>query len=280
MAMLAGACSTDVSKTTLVQAALTIQDSHRELHKLLLQENEKTSRGHSSRVNLLLEQEKYRNLEKQREELANIRKLKQQFQQEQQHWSRECEQRQWEQEARESRLGQRERECGCQEELLERSREALELQLQEYQQSLERLQEGQKMVEKEKDSVKMQQKLLWHWKHSRQSGLFSSSGSHEIMGHNSLDSLHGENSFYFNEAVVHMSLSSFNRSDSPLVYEDGVHGLNISNSDTARTSENQVHLKMDTSCQPTLTNELWKSSGPYQQVSFSCKSNKDAFNNE
>ncbi|NXE44618.1 ARG28 factor, partial [Casuarius casuarius] len=263
-----------------IQAALTIQDSHRELHKLLLQENEKTSRGHGSRVNVLLEQGKYRNLEKQREELANIHKLKQQFQQEQQRWSRECEQWQREQEARESRLGQRERECGCQEELLERSREGLELQLQEYEQSLERLQEGQKMVEKEKDSVKMQQKLLWHWKHSRQSSLFSSSGSHEIVGHNSSDSLHGENSFYLNEAVVHMSLSSLNRSDSSLVYEDGVYGLNISNSDTARTSENQVHLKMDSSCQPTLTNELWKSSGPYQQVSFSCKSNKDAFNND
>ncbi|KGL83358.1 Rho guanine nucleotide exchange factor 28, partial [Tinamus guttatus] len=230
-----------------IQAALTIQDSHRELHKLLLQESEKTGRGHSSRANLLQEQEKYRNMEKQREELANIHKLKQQFQQEQQRWSRECEQRQREQEARESRLGQRERECGCQEELLERSREGLELQLQEYQQSLERLQEGQQMVEKEKNSVKMQQKLLWHWKHSRQSGLFSSSGNHEIMGRNSSDSLHGENSFYLNEAVVHMSLSSLNRSDSSLVYEDGVYGLNISNSDTARTSENQVHLKMDTS---------------------------------
>ncbi|NWY02443.1 ARG28 factor, partial [Nothoprocta ornata] len=263
-----------------IQAALTIQDSHRELHKLLLQENEKTGRGHSSRVNFLQEQEKYRNMGKQREELANVHKLKQQFQQEQQRWSRECEQRQREQEARESRLGQRERECGCQEELLERSREGLELQLQEYQQSLQRLQEGQQMVEKEKNSVKMQQKLLWHWKHNRQSGLFSSSGNHEIMGRNSSDSLHGENSFYLNEAVVHMSLSGLNRSDSSLVYEDGVYGLNSSNSDTARTSENQVHLKMNTSCQPTLTNELWKSSGPYQQVSFSCKSNKDAFNND
>ncbi|XP_068781607.1 rho guanine nucleotide exchange factor 28-like isoform X5 [Struthio camelus] len=263
-----------------IQAALTIQDSHRELRKLLLQENEKTSRGHSSRVNLLLEQEKHRNLGKQREELANIHKLKQQFQQEQQRWSRECYQRQREQEARESRLGQRERECRCQEELLELSREGLELQLQEYQQSLERLQEGQKMVEKERDSVKMQQKLLWHWKQSRQSSLFSSSGSHEIMGHNSSDSLHGENSFYLNEALVHMSLSSLNRSDSSLVYEDGVYGLHISNSDTARTSENQVDLKMDPSYQRALTNELWKSCGPYQQVSFSCKSNKDAFNND
>ncbi|KFW12357.1 Rho guanine nucleotide exchange factor 28, partial [Fulmarus glacialis] len=230
-----------------IQAALAIQDSHRELHRLLLQENEKIGRGHGSRLNLLLEQEKYRNLEKQRVEMANIHKLKQQFQQKQQRWLRECEQRQREQEAREGRLGQREMKCGCQEELLERSRQGLALQLQEYQQSLERLQEGQKMVERERDSVKMQKKLLWHWKHGQQSSLLSSTGSYEIMGHNRSDSLHGENTLYLNEAVVCVSLSSLNRSDSSLVYEDGVYGLNISNSDIARTSENQVDLKMDTS---------------------------------
>uniref|UniRef100_A0A663FIB8 Rho guanine nucleotide exchange factor 28 n=1 Tax=Aquila chrysaetos chrysaetos TaxID=223781 RepID=A0A663FIB8_AQUCH len=262
-----------------IQAALAIQDSHRELRRLLLQENEKTGRGHGSRLNLLLEQEKCQNLEKQRVELANIHKLKQQFQQEQQRWLRECDQRQREQEAREGQLGQRDRECGCQEELLERSRQGLALQLQEYQQSLERLQEGQKMVERERDSVKMQKKLLWHWKHGQQSSLLSSTGSYEIMGHNQLDSLHGKNTFYLNEAVVYVSLSSLNRSDSSLVYEDGVYGLNISNSDRARTSENQVDLKVDTSCQPALTSALWKSTGPYQQMSFSSKTNKDAFNN-
>ncbi|NWR59452.1 ARG28 factor, partial [Bucorvus abyssinicus] len=263
-----------------IQAALAIQDSHGELHRLLLQENEKTGRGHGSRLNLLLEQEKYRSLEKQRVELANIHKLKQQFQQEQQRWLRECDQRQREQEAREGQLGQRERECGCQEELLERSRHGLALQLQDYQQSLERLQEGQKMVEKERNSVKMQKKLLWHWKHGQQSSLLSSTGSYEIMGHSQSDHLHGENRFYLNEAVVCVSLSSLNRSDSSLVYEDGVYGLNTSNSDRARTSENQTDLRMDTSCQPTLTSALWKSAGPYQQISFSCESNKDAFNND
>ncbi|NXE97205.1 ARG28 factor, partial [Menura novaehollandiae] len=263
-----------------IQAALAIQDSHRELHRLLLQENEKISRGHGSRLNLLLEQEKYRNLEKQRVELANIHKLKQQFQQEQQRWLRECDHRQQEQEAREGRLGQRERQCECEEELLERSRQGLALQLQDYQQSLERLQEGQKMVEKERDNVKMQKKLLWHWKHGQQNSLFSPTGGYEIMGHNQLDSLHGENAFYFNEAVVCVSLSGLNRSDSSLVYEDGVYGMNISNSDVARTSENQVDLKMDTSCQPALTSALWKSTCPYQEMSFSCKSNKDSFNND
>ncbi|NXY08355.1 ARG28 factor, partial [Pteruthius melanotis] len=263
-----------------MQAALAIQDSHKELHRLLLQENEKTSRGHASRLNLVLEQEKYRNLEKQRVELANIDKLKQQFQQEQQRWLRECDQRQWEQEAREGRLGQRQRECECEEELLEQSRQGLALQLQEYQHSLERLQEGQKMVERERDNVKMQKKLLWHWKHGQQNSLFSPTGGYEIMGHNQLDSLHGENAFYFNEAVVCVSLSRINRSDSSVVYEDGVYGMNISNSDVAGTSENQVDLKMDTSCQPALTSALWKSTSPYQLMSFSCKSNKHPFNND
>lgn len=101
----------------------------------------------------------------------------------------------------------------------------------------------------------------------------------QIMGHDQLDSLHGENAFYLNEAVVRVSLSGLNRSDSSLVYEDGVYGLGISDLDMARTCENQVNLRVDTPCQPALTNELWKSTGPYQQMSFSCKSNKDAFNN-
>ncbi|XP_041342116.1 rho guanine nucleotide exchange factor 28 isoform X12 [Pyrgilauda ruficollis] len=163
-----------------VQAALAIQDSHKELHRLLLQENEKTSRSHGSRLNLVLEQEKYQNPEKQRVELANIHKMKQQFQQEQQRWLRECDQRQREQEARAGRLEQRERECQSEEELLEQSRQRLALQLQEYQQSLERLQEGQKMVEREGDNVKMQKKLVWHWKHGQQNSLFSHTGDYQI----------------------------------------------------------------------------------------------------
>ncbi|XP_039400640.1 rho guanine nucleotide exchange factor 28 isoform X4 [Mauremys reevesii] len=256
-----------------IQAALTIQDSHVEIHKILLQEHEGTNRGHSSRGNLLLDQEKYRNLEKQREELANIHKLQQQFQQEQQRWSRECDQQQREQEIRENQLQERERDCLCQEELLHRNRGELELQLQEFQQNVERLREGQRMVEKERDNVKMQQKILWHWKHSRQSSLpaaFPSSGSSEIIGHNQSESLCAENSFFINEALVQMSLNSLNRSNPSLVYQDGVYGINITSSDITRTSENQ----------PAVTNELWKSTAPCHQVSSSCKSNKDACNND
>ncbi|XP_073200369.1 rho guanine nucleotide exchange factor 28 isoform X8 [Lepidochelys kempii] len=255
-----------------IQAALTIQDSHVEIHKILLQEHERTSRGHSSRGNLLLDQEKYRNLEKQREELANIHKLQQQFQQEQQRWSRECDQQQREQEIRENQLQERERDCLCQEQLLHRNRGELELQLQEFQQNLERLREGQRMVEKERDNVKMQQKILWHWKHSRQSSLPAAfpSGSNEIMGHSQSESLSAENSFFINETLVQMSLNSLNKSNPSLVYQDGVYGINVTNSDITRTSENQ----------PAITNELWKSTAPCHQVSSSCKSNKDACNND
>lgn len=130
-----------------------------------------------------MEQEKYRNLEKQRVELADTHRLQQQFQQEQQRWLRECEQRQREQEEREARLGQRERDCQRQEELLEQSRQGLALQLQEYQHSLERLQEGQTMVERERDSVKMQKKLVWHWKHGQQNSLLSRTGDYEVCAH-------------------------------------------------------------------------------------------------
>ncbi|OXB60208.1 hypothetical protein ASZ78_008171 [Callipepla squamata] len=262
-----------------IQAALAIQDSHRELHRLLLQESEKTSRGHSSRIPLFLEQEKYRNSEKQREELANISKLQQQFQQEQQRWLHECEQWQQEQEVRAGLLGQQEQACGCQEELLEKSRQGLAMQLREFQQSLERLHEGQKVLEKKRDSIKVQKKLLWHWKHGLQSSLLLPSGGDEIVGHDQLGSLRGENAFYLNEAVVHVSLSGLNRPDSSLIYEDGVYKLGISSLDMARTRENQLDLRVDTSYQSTLTNELWKSTGPYQQMSFSCRNNKDAFNN-
>lgn len=113
-------------------------------------------------------------------ELAGIDRTKQQFQQEQQRWVRECEQRQREQEARAGRLEQRERQCESEEERLEQGRLALALQLQEYQQSLERLQEGQKMVERERDSVKMQKKLVWHWKHGQQNSPFSHTGDYEV----------------------------------------------------------------------------------------------------
>lgn len=160
---------------------MTIQDSHIELHKLLLQEQERASWSPSCRSPSLVEQEKQRSF-KQKDDLINIHKLQQQFQQERHRWHRECEQRQQEHEMREGWLLEKEREFLFQEELLCKNRSELDTQLQEYQQNLERLRETQKMVEKEQETVKLQQQILRHWKHSRQSSLPTviSPGNHEV----------------------------------------------------------------------------------------------------
>lgn len=161
---------------------MTIQDSHIEVHRLVLQQQESLSPGLSLRGGPFPDPEKYRNLEKWREELANIPKLQHQFQQDQRRWHRRCDQQRREQEARESWLQERERECQTQEELLLRSRGELDQQLQEYQQNLERLREGQRLVERERERMRAQQSLLCGWKHSRQSSLPAafSPGSTEV----------------------------------------------------------------------------------------------------
>lgn len=166
----------------LRQAALTIQDSHIEIHRLVLQQQEGLSPGLALRGGPFQDPEKHRHLEKWREELANVPKLQHQFQQDQRRWHRRCDQQRREQEARESWLQDRERECQAQEERLRRSRGELDQQLQEYQQNLERLREGQRLVERARERVRAQQSLLGGWRHSRQSSLPAafSPGSSEV----------------------------------------------------------------------------------------------------
>lgn len=150
---------------------MTIQDSHIEIHKLVLQQQESLAPSLSFRGSPFPDQDKCRHPEKQREELADIYKLRHQFQQEQRRWHRRCDQQQREQEAKESLLQARERQCQSQEELLLRNRGELDHQLQEYQQNLERLREGQRMVEREREQVRLQQSLLSRWRHGRQRSL-------------------------------------------------------------------------------------------------------------
>ncbi|XP_072114021.1 rho guanine nucleotide exchange factor 28 isoform X1 [Mobula birostris] len=154
-----------------LQAAVTVQDSYIEVQRLVLQERERFAQTHGPRGNMLLEQEKQRNMEKQREELANVHKLQNQLHLEQQRWQQECDRRQREQAARESRLQERERECQEQSQQLGRDREELEGQWKEYQQNLERLREGMRMLEKEKEKLELQQRHLNAWKHIRQRSL-------------------------------------------------------------------------------------------------------------
>ena len=68
-------------------------------------------------------------------------------------------------------LEQREQQCLLAAERLRYEREELETQLLEYRQNLERLREGQRSVEREKEKIEAQQRLLQSWRHSRQSSL-------------------------------------------------------------------------------------------------------------
>ncbi|ELW65720.1 Rho-guanine nucleotide exchange factor [Tupaia chinensis] len=263
------------------KAALTIQDSHIEIHKLVLQQQGSLSPGHSFRGSSFPDQEKSRSLEKQREELADIHKLQQQFQQEQRRWHRRCDQQQREQEAQESWLQERERACQSQEQLLLRSRGELAIQLQEYQQNLERLREGQRMVEMERERMRAKQSLLCHWRHSRQRSLPAAfpPGSKEVIELNRSESLCHENSFFINEALVQMSLNTFNKPNAAGILQDATYPSNISNSDVVRTSENQVDLKRDVSQPLDVNHELWTVTEPCHQIFPLHESSKDSCKN-
>ncbi|XP_014899031.1 rho guanine nucleotide exchange factor 28 isoform X4 [Poecilia latipinna] len=160
-----------------LQAALTIQDTCYEVQKLLLQASELASpRGpclhlHGLRANSLQEQEKQRNLEKRKEEVAAAQRLREQLRQERDRWERACQAKKSQQVEQESLLEERERKCLQAAQKLRQDREELDEQLEEYQQSLERLREGQRSVERERERLEDQQKLLQAWTHGRQSSL-------------------------------------------------------------------------------------------------------------
>lgn len=71
----------------------------------------------------------------------------------------------------ESLLEEREQRCLLEAERLRSEREQLETQLLEYQQNVDRLREGQRSVEMEKERVEAQQRVLQSWRHNRQSSL-------------------------------------------------------------------------------------------------------------
>lgn len=109
---------------------------------------------------MLLEQEKQRNLEKQKEEIANVHKLQAQHREEQQRWEKERERQRIQIEALEAQVQQREEECRKWEEKLNEEKVELERQKEDYQQHLERLRETTKSVEKEREQNKLEKERL------------------------------------------------------------------------------------------------------------------------
>ncbi|XP_058513876.1 rho guanine nucleotide exchange factor 18 [Ochotona princeps] len=142
-----------------LQAVIAQQDSYVEVQRASLQEREQQMRMQSTRGNLLLEQERQRNFEKQREERAGVEKLQQQLRQEQQRWERERERQRQELERAGAQLQEREHEARQLRARLDQERAELERQRQAYQHDLERLREAQRAVERERERVELQRRL-------------------------------------------------------------------------------------------------------------------------
>ncbi|XP_076977565.1 rho guanine nucleotide exchange factor 18 isoform X1 [Tamandua tetradactyla] len=142
-----------------LQAVIVQQDSHLEMQRATIQERERQLRLQSTRGNLLLEQERQRNFEKQREELMGVQKLQSQLRLEQQRWERERTRQRQELDLAAAQLQERERQAQQLQEQLSQEREELGLHQQAYQHDLERLREAQRAVQKEHERLELQRRL-------------------------------------------------------------------------------------------------------------------------
>ncbi|KAM3828420.1 A-kinase anchor protein 13 isoform 2-T3 [Vipera latastei] len=142
----------------LLQAVVVQQDTYIEDQKLLL--TERTLNRISFRPNSLIEQEKQRSLEKQRQELANLQKQQSLHQEERRKKEKAWEAREKELAERESQLGQREEQIQKGHHSLEKEREELQQKKAAYQLDLERLRTAQKQLEKEKEQLKKEMEQI------------------------------------------------------------------------------------------------------------------------
>ncbi|XP_075431346.1 A-kinase anchor protein 13 isoform X6 [Ascaphus truei] len=135
-----------------LQAVVLQQDTYIEDQKLLLSERAITRTN--SRPNSLIEQEKQRSLEKQRQELANLQKQQAQHLEEKRRREREWDAREKEIVERESRLAQEEELAVKSHQEMEQDRSELQNRKEEYQHDLERLRTAQRQLEKEQEQLK------------------------------------------------------------------------------------------------------------------------------
>ncbi|XP_068266174.1 A-kinase anchor protein 13 isoform X2 [Nyctibius grandis] len=135
-----------------LQGVVLQQDTYIEDQKLAL--SERALSRSFFRPTSLLEQEKQRNLEKQRQELANLKKQQTQHQEERRKKEKEWEVREKELAEQEAHLAQREDQVQRGWQDLEREREELQVKKAAYQLDLERLRAAQKQLEREKAQFK------------------------------------------------------------------------------------------------------------------------------
>ncbi|XP_020820245.1 A-kinase anchor protein 13 isoform X6 [Phascolarctos cinereus] len=141
-----------------LQGVVLQQDSYIEDQKLMLSERAITRS--SSRPNSLIEQEKQRSLEKQRQDLASLQKQQAQHLEEKRRREKEWEAREKELMERETRLTQWEEKVQRGQQDLDKDREELQQKKAAYQSDLERLRAAQKQLEKEQEQVKREMERL------------------------------------------------------------------------------------------------------------------------
>ncbi|XP_074151190.1 A-kinase anchor protein 13 isoform X2 [Sminthopsis crassicaudata] len=141
-----------------LQGVVLQQDSYIEDQKLMLSERAITRS--SSRPNSLIEQEKQRSLEKQRQDLANLQKQQAQHLEEKRRREKEWEAREKELLERETRLVQWEEKVHRGQQDLDKDREELQQRKAAYQSDLERLRAAQKQLEREQEQVKREMERL------------------------------------------------------------------------------------------------------------------------
>uniref|UniRef100_A0A9J8CYK0 Rho/rac guanine nucleotide exchange factor (GEF) 18a n=1 Tax=Cyprinus carpio carpio TaxID=630221 RepID=A0A9J8CYK0_CYPCA len=128
-------------------------ESHIEVQRATIEELMSRPRG-----NTLLEKEKQRNMEKQREELANFQRLQNQNRQEQVQWEQERERQRVQAEVWELELRDRELECSKQEKKLAEDKHELARCKSEYQKDLERLRDSMRSLEKDRERLEQLEK--------------------------------------------------------------------------------------------------------------------------
>ncbi|XP_039628910.1 A-kinase anchor protein 13-like isoform X3 [Polypterus senegalus] len=140
---------------TNLQAVVVQQDTYIEDQRQL---SERPSSRSSTRPNSLIEQEKQRSLEKQRQELANLHRLQMASAEERKKKEREFDVKQQELKEREERISEREEAIRQENTRLERDKEELQNKKEEYQKDLERLRAAQQKLEKERDQFEAEKK--------------------------------------------------------------------------------------------------------------------------
>lgn len=87
----------------------------------------------------------------------------------------------------------------------------------------------------------------------------------QVMELSRAESLCHEDSFFINEALVHMSLNTSNKPNPSGVPWDP-YPPRVSPFDLVRTSDNQTELKRDVSQTPDVNHELWTATGPGHEI--------------